>query len=107
MLLAVTAANGRPFTFSRSAWQVSDYTGEAAFLDSLPKTQWMLAGRGYDADWIRDALQEKGITPCSPGRKIRNKTVKYDKRRSKRRNRTEIMLGRLQDWRRVATRYDL
>src|SRR3546814_937148 len=58
------------------------------------------------ADWVRDALQEKGITPCIPGRKIRNKTVKYDKRRYKRRNRIEIMFGRLKDWRRVATRYD-
>lgn len=66
----------------------------------------MLADRGYDADWRRDALQEKGITPCIPGRKIRNKTVKYDKRRYKRRNRIEIMFDRLKDWRRVATRYD-
>jgi len=31
---------------------------------------------------------------------------KYDKRRYKRRNRIEIMFGRLKDWRRVATRYD-
>jgi len=29
-----------------------------------------------------------------------------DKRRYKRRNRIEIMFGRLKDWRRVATRYD-
>ena len=71
-------------------------------LDSLPKAQWMLADRGYDADWFRDALQEKGITPCIPGRKIRSKTVKYDKRRYKCRNRIEIMFGRLKDWRRVA-----
>ncbi|WP_144423494.1 IS5 family transposase [Sphingopyxis sp. 113P3] len=105
-LHAVSDANGRPISFFMTAGQVSDYTGAAALLDSLPKAQWMLADRGYDADWFRDALQEKGITPCIPGRKIRNKTVKYDKRRYKRRNRIEIMFGRLKDWRRVATRYD-
>ncbi|SEH19952.1 Transposase [Sphingopyxis sp. YR583] len=88
-LHAVTDANGRPISFFMTAGQVSDYTGAAALLDSLPKAQWMLADRGYDADWFRDALQEKGITPCIPGRKIRNKTVKYDKRRYKRRNRIE------------------
>lgn len=66
----------------------------------------MLADLAYNADWFRDALQEKGITSCISGRKIRNETVKYDKRRYKRRNRIEIMLGRLKDWRRVATRYD-
>ncbi|MDD9745172.1 transposase, partial [Marinovum sp. PR37] len=36
----------------------------------------------------------------------RKTPVKYDKRRYKRRNRIEIMFGRLKDWRRVATRYD-
>lgn len=34
------------------------------------------------------------------------KPAKYDKRRCKRRNRIEIMVGRLKDWRWVATRYD-
>ena len=32
--------------------------------------------------------------------------VGYDRRRYKRRNRIEIMFGRLKDWRRIATRYD-
>jgi transposase len=51
-------------------------------------------------------LQAKGIKPCIPGRKSRLHPVKYDKRRYRRRNRIEIMFGRLKDWRRVATRYD-
>ncbi len=86
-LHAVTDANGRPISFFITAGQVSDYTGAAALLDELPKAKWLLADRGYDADWYRDALQAKGITPCIPGRKSRNKTIKYDKRRYKRRNR--------------------
>lgn len=105
-LHVVTDANGRPISFFMTAGQVSDYTGAAALLDSLPKAQWLLSDRGYDADWFRDALQAKGITPCIPGRKSRIETVKYDKRRYKRRNRIEIMFGRLKDWRRVATHYD-
>jgi len=51
-------------------------------------------------------LKDKGIKPCIPGLKPRGKPVKHDKRRYKRRNRIEIMFGRLKDWRRVATRYD-
>ncbi|KGM85941.1 transposase [Roseovarius sp. MBR-154] len=50
--------------------------------------------------------QDKGIRACIPGRKKRKTAIKYDKRRYKRRNRIEIMFGRLKDWRRVATRYD-
>ena len=105
-LHAVTDADGRPIRFFMTAGEVSDYTGAAALLDSLPKAEWLLADRGYDADWFRDALKDKGIKPCIPGRKSRGKPIKHDKRRYKRRNRIEIMFGRLKDWRRVATRYD-
>ena len=103
---AVTDARGRPINFFMTAGQVSDYTGAAALLDGLPKADWLQGDRGYDADWFRDALEEKGITPCIPGRKSRIMPIKYDKRRYKSRNRIEIMFGRLKDWRRVATRYD-
>ncbi|VXD00721.1 hypothetical protein SPHINGOT1_310010 [Sphingomonas sp. T1] len=105
-LHAVADAEGRPLSFFMTAGQVSDYTGAAALLDDLPPAQWMLGDRGYDADWYRDALQAKGITPCIPGRKSRIMPVKYDKRRYRSRSRIEIMFGRLKDWRRVATRYD-
>ncbi|MFV0291883.1 MAG: transposase, partial [Paracoccus sp. (in: a-proteobacteria)] len=86
--------------------QVSDYTGAAALLGSLPKAEWLLADRGHDADWLRDALKNRGINPCIPGRKSRGNPVKYDRRRYKRRNRIGIMFARLKDWRRVATRCD-
>ena len=52
------------------------------------------------------AFEDKVIKVCIPGRQSRKRAVKYDKRRCKRRNRIEIMFGRLKDWRRVATRYD-
>ncbi len=106
-LHAVTDANGRSLSFfMTAAGQVSDYTGAAALLNELPKAKWMLADRGYDADWYRDALQAKGITPCIPGRKSRLVPIKYDKCRYKNGSRIEIMFGRLKDRRRVATRYD-
>ena len=103
---AVTDAEGRPIRFFMTAGQVSDDTGAAALLGSLPKADWPLADPGYDADWFREALQDKGRKPCIPDRKSRGKPIKHDKRRDKRRNRIEIMFGRLKDWHRVATRYD-
>ena len=102
----MTDAKVRPLKFFRTAGQVSDYTGAGALLGSLPGAEWLIADRGYDADWFSEALKDKGIKPCIPGRKSRGKVVRYDKRRYKRRNRIEIMFGRLKDWRRVATRYD-
>ena len=84
----------------------SDSSGSKVLVSGLPSANWLLGDRGYDADWFRDALIEKGIKPCIPGRQSRAKPIKYDKRRYKRRNRIEIMFGRLKDWPRVATRYD-
>ena len=104
---AVTDAKGRPLKFFMTAGEVSEYTGAAALLGSLPAAEWMIADRGYDADWFREALKDKGISPCIPGRKSRGKAVRYDKRRYRRRNRVEIMSGRLKDRRRIAIRYDL
>jgi transposase len=105
-LHAVSDAGGRPIRFVITAGQVSDHTSAANLLGSLPSADWLLADRGYDADWFTDALKNKGINPCIPGRKSRGKPVKYDKRRCKRRKEIEIMFGRLKDWRRVATRCD-
>jgi transposase len=90
----VTDANGRPLSFFITAGKISDYAGAAALLDDLPKAKWMLADRGYDADWFRDALEKKGVNPCIPSRKSRSLPVKYDKRR----NRIEIMFSRLKDY---------
>ena len=105
-LHAVADARGRPLTFFITAGQVSDYMGAAALLKGLPKAEWLLADRGDDADWYREALKDKGIRVCIPGRKNRKKNIRHDPRRYKRRNRIEIMFGRLKDWRRIATRYD-
>lgn len=91
-LHAVADANGRPLSFFMTAGQVSDYIGAAALLDD----------RGYRADWFREAIQAKGIQPCTLGQRSRNELVKHEKPRC----RIKIMFGRLKDWHRVTTRYD-
>ena len=61
------------------------YPRVRALLSGLPNADWLLGDRGYDADWFREALVGKKITPCIPGRKSREKPVKYDKRRYRKR----------------------
>jgi transposase len=105
-LHAICDSQGRPLNLFVTAGPVSDDIGARALLSSLPNVDRLLGDRGYDADWFTDALKDKGIRACIPGRKQRKTPVKYDKRRYKRRNRIEIMFGRPKDWRRVATRHD-
>lgn len=54
-LHAVTDAKERPSRSCMTADQVSDYIGAAALLGSLPGADWLIANRGYDAHWFRDA----------------------------------------------------
>ena len=56
---AVIDQSGRLLSFFMTAGSISDYTGAAALLDGLPVAQWILGDRGYDADWLRGALEEK------------------------------------------------
>ena len=105
-LHTVTDAMGRPVRMFLSAGQTSDYIGARALLDQLPPAKHMLADRGYDADWYREGLENKGITPCIPSRKNRKTEIPHDQVRHRQRHMIENTFARLKDWRRVATRYD-
>jgi hypothetical protein len=43
-----------------TAGQVSDYIGARALLSNLPKVEWLLGDRGYDADWFRKSVEGQG-----------------------------------------------
>jgi transposase len=85
---------------------MSDYKGAALLIDSLPPARALLADRGYDSNWFREALTAKGITPCIPPRKNRKEQILYDKDLYRQRHKVECMFGKLKDWRRIHTRYD-
>ncbi len=89
-----------------TARQVSDYIGARVRLSGLPDVDWLLGDRGYDVDWFIRVLDDKGIRVYVTGRKQRTAAIRCDKRRYKQRNRIEIMFGRLEDWRWLATRHD-
>jgi len=65
--------------------------------DNIPAAKYLLADRGYDADWFRDGLQEKGIMPCIPSKKNRKHQINYDKTLYKQRHKVGNMFGRLKD----------
>ena len=105
-LHAVTDAAGRPLRLFLSGGQCSDYIGARALLETLPSAAYLLADRGYDADWYREGLEENGITPCIPSRKSRKIPVPHDEARYRNRHKIENSFARLKDWRRAATRYN-
>ena len=82
--------------------QVMNYNGGAVLLDDPQKAQCLIGNRGYDADWFRDPPREPSGSDHRLWSQILQRTEQYDKRRYH----IKIMFGRLEDWRRVATRYD-
>lgn len=75
-------------------------------LSSLPRARALLADKGYDADWFRDALAERNVEACIPSKSNRKIQIPHDRALYQKRHRIENMFGRLKDWRRIHTRYD-
>ena len=84
-----------------SEGQTSDFKGAAS-----TRARELLGDKGYDADWFRQALAERGITACIPSKSNRKIPIEHDRTLYRQRHKIENMFGRLKDWRRVHTRYD-
>ena len=105
-LHAVCDSKGRPLVMLLSEGQMSDFKGAALMLPAMPGAKELLADKGYDADWFREALANRKIAACIPSKSNRKTPIPHDAVLSKQRHRIENMFGRLKDWRRVHTRYD-
>ena len=75
-------------------------------LSALPDAKVMIADKGYDSDRWRQALAQRNIASCIPGRPNRKQPIVYDTELYKCRNLIERLFGRIKDWRRIAMRYD-
>ena len=105
-LHAVCDGQGRPLIMLLSEGQMSDYKGAALMIDAMPSAKTLLGDKGYDADWFRAALIDRGITPCIPSKSNRKIPIPHDATLYKKRHKIENMFGKIKDWRRVHTRYD-
>lgn len=89
-----------------SEGQMSDHKGARLVLNALPPANVLIADRGYDSTWFRQALVTKGIEPCIPSSRSRKIPYPYDKALYRQRHKVENLFAKLKDWRRIATRYD-
>ena len=74
---------------------MSDYKGAALMIEALPPAKVMLGDRGYDADWFRNALIMRGISPCIPSKRNRTIQIPHDKALYRQRHKIENMFGKL------------
>ncbi len=71
-----------------------------------PEAKVLLADRGYDSDYIRETLEERGASAVIPTRRNRKVQIPVDGHIYALRNRIERCFNKLENSRRLATRYD-
>ena len=69
---------------------MSDYKGAALMVDALPQAKALLGDKGYDADWFRQALIARCITPCIPPKSNRKHPPAFDRVLYRSRHKIEI-----------------
>jgi transposase len=97
---------GKPLVLLLTEGQMSDHKGAQLMIDALPPASALIADRGYDSNWFRKALADRGVEPCIPPTRSRKLPIAYDKTLYRQRHKVENMFAKLKDWRRIATRYD-
>jgi len=66
----------------------------------------LLADRGYDADWIRDLVRQRGAWANIPPKRNRTEARCFSPHLYRARNLVERFFNKIKHCRRVATRYD-
>lgn len=66
----------------------------------------MIADKGYDGDWFRQALAARKTIACIPSKSNRKVHIPHDTVLFRQRHLIENMFGKLKDWLRIHTRYD-
>lgn len=97
---------GRPWTLVVTPGNIPDIAVAQQCIAALAPTAELVADKGYDANALREWLEQRGTTAVIRPMRHRRIQFAYDKRVYNKRNVIERMFCRFKDWRRLATRYD-
>lgn len=104
-LHAACDALGNPIRFFVTAGQRSDCIKALDLIGGI-KMKALIADKGYDADYMVEAVNNVNAQAVIPPRSQRKAPRIYDIELYKERNLIERMFNKLKHFRRVATRYD-
>lgn len=99
-------ARGRLVALVLTPGNIAGITTANPLLEAMALKRRLIADKAYDADRLRSWLQLRRIEAVIPGRAARDAAYPLNRKAYRRRNVIERMLGRLKNWRRIATRYD-
>ena len=102
----VVDGNGLPVRLGLTGGQAHDNRLCSVLLQQLPRRAQLLADRGYDADWIRAFVTERGAWANIPPKRNRKDPICFSPYLYRDRNLIERFFNKIKQCRRVATRYD-
>ncbi len=102
----MTDGNGLPVRLILTPGQTHDARAAHDLLKDMEKGQMLLGDKAYDADWIRNMLNERGAWANIPPKSNRKQKPVFSPFLYKARNRIERFFNKLKYFRRIATRYD-
>jgi transposase len=103
---AVVDRAGRPLRMGITAGQAHDNRLVAELLAPLRPDALVLADRGFDADWIRRLVAERGGFANIPPKRTRKEAICFSPYLYRARNVVERFFNKVKHFRRIATRYD-
>lgn|SRR5512135_756210 len=103
---AIVDDSGRPHALLLTGGNVADITGGLQLLAATEPAKELLGDKAYDADHLRSFLHARGTLAVIPNKSNRVSPYPFDENRYKARNVIERSMGRIKDFRAIATRYD-
>ena len=104
-IVALVDALGNLVRFVLLPGQRHDSVGAAPLLEGLA-IEALIADKGFDVDWLRTELDERGATAVIPPKANRSRPIPCDFAMYRWRHLVENFFCDLKQFRRVATRYD-
>jgi len=98
---------GLPIEFDITGGEVHDSKAAPELIDKLPKTDYVIADKGYDSEAIREQIRDRNSRPIIPRKrnsKVGNADIDWCL--YKYRHLVENAFARLKQYRAIATRYD-
>ena len=103
---ALVDTNGLPVRLALTPGEAHDNRLAAKLLSRLRSGSMLLADRGYDADWIRMLVHQRGAWANIPPKRNRKEALCFSPYLYRARNLVERFFNKIKQCRRVATRYD-
>ena len=98
-------ALGNPLRFILTAGQRNDITQAQALIEGF-ESDFILADKGYDADFLRQLIRDQGAVPVIPSKANRTQLEDYDEHLYKERHLVECFINKIKHFRRLFSRFD-